>query len=75
MVQEKLKNLGAMTSVLIDICLDTIRRMFTLTLEDEEPIVALKVRLQFCLFLIKFFEGVKNDQSQKVYPVMETMKS
>lgn len=74
-IHEKLKNLGTMKGVLTDICLDTVRRMFTLTLEDDGPMVALEVRLQFSLFLIKFLEGVKNDQSRKVHPAMESAKS
>lgn len=74
-IHEKLKNLGTMKGILTDICLDTVRRMFTLTLEDDGPMVALEVRLQFSLFLIKFLEGVKNDQSRKVHPAMESAKA
>lgn len=74
-IHEKLKELKTIKGVLTDICLDTARRMFTLTLEDEGPMVALEVRLQFSLFLIKFLEGVKNDQTRKVHPAMETAKA
>lgn len=74
-IHDKLKNLGTLKGVLTDICLDTARRMFTLTLEGDGAMTALEVKLQLSLFLIKFFEGVKNDQSRKIHPAMESAKT
>jgi len=74
-IQQRLNSLPTMKGILTDICLDTARRMFTLTMDGEGPTVALEVRLQFSLFLLKFLEGVKNDQSRKVHPAMESAKA